>query len=212
MIFTQDLWIDTAGRQEIPGGQVMPIRRALVIHHTSGASGQSSIDGWIADGGGVCAHFVIERDGTLIQCRPANRTCGHVGGKGLSRWRDPKDTLFDGLNACTLGIELANAGSDPDALRWARKQPGFSSERARHRNGGPVKEWESYTPNQITVCFALAGVIAKRFNIDDVTGHDCVSPERRDDPGPLFPMQDLRETLGFKGLPTVWQKNGQRAD
>lgn len=210
MTISQDLWVDAAKRQEINGGQVMPIRRVLVIHHTSGATGQSSIDGWIANGGGVCAHFVIDRDATLVQVRPLNRTCGHVGGPGLSRWRDPNnaDKLYDGLNSCSIGIELANAGSDPDALRWARKQPGFVSQQARHRNGGPIKEWEAYPQAQLDLCFALSQAIFARFKLDDITGHDCVSPERRDDPGPLFPMQELRQSVGLAGLPRVWAKTG----
>lgn len=185
-----DHWIDTAKREPIAGGSRMDLRRYLIIHATCGASGESSIQSWKDGGGGVCAHFVIERDGTLIQCRPCNRTSGHAG---KSLWHDHRD-----LNSCSIGIELANAGSDDGALSWARKQPGFFSVKARHKNGGPVCEWEGYQPIQLRTLEILAKVLVERYNLDDVIGHDDVAPDRRDDPGPAFPMDVLRAVCGFK--------------
>lgn len=200
-----DFWIDTAERQPILGGSEMQVRRLLVIHFTSGATGQSSIDGWKKANDGVLAHFMIERDGRLIQCRGLNRTCGHVGGQGKSRWKDPHTGKgYDGLNSCAIGIELANAGSD-GPMQWVKRN-GFTTAPAKHRNGGPVKEWETFPQAQLATCFQLSKVLVARFNLDDLTGHDCVSPERRDDPGPLFPMADLRAHTGFAGLPVVWEK------
>ena len=67
------------------------------------------------------------------------------GHAGSSSWTDPRThRLLVGLNCYTVVIELANAESDPGALSWARKQPGFKSIRARHTNGGPEQEWECY--------------------------------------------------------------------
>ena len=204
MIITADHWLEGPGitRQHLPGGNEMSIRRALVIHFTAGATGQSSIDFWRTPAAkGACAHIVIERDGSIIQCRPFNLTCGHAG---KSRWKDPRTgILYDGLNACSIGIELANAGNDPGALSWARKQPGFASIRAKHRNGGPVSEWESYPVDQLIACTQVAQALVTRYNLDDITGHDCVAPERKDDPGPAFPMAALRAACGFPGLPAV---------
>lgn len=80
-------WLSPAIKAPIPGGAVMAIRRFLVIHFTVGASAASSIGWWRKLGNGVCAHFVIERDGTIYQTRPCNRTAGHAGS---SKWKDPK--------------------------------------------------------------------------------------------------------------------------
>ena len=199
-------WLEGVERRALPGGLPMTIRRCLVIHFTSGASGVSSIeDYWKTPAAkGACAHLVIERDGTIIQCRPFNRTCGHAG---VSRWRDPRTgTLYVGANAYAIGIELANAGSSDGALSWARKQPGFRSIHARHPNGGPVQEWEAYPAAQIAACTAVAKVLVACYQLDDITGHDCIAPERKDDPGPAFPMADLRAACGFAGLPAVHRK------
>lgn len=187
-----DHWLDTAKREPIPGGNDMPIRRFLVIHFTSGASGQSSIDFWRTPAAkGASAHIVIDRDGTVYQCRPFNKTCGHAG---KSTWKG-----FDGLNSCSIGIELANAGNDRAlARRWTK----LEMVKAKHKNGGPEEVWEAYPQAQLDSCKAVAQRICARYNLDDVVGHDDIAPNRKNDPGPAFPMQLLREACGFKGLPT----------
>ncbi len=180
----------------------MPIRRLLIIHSTAGATGKSSIDFWRTPAAkGANAHIVIERDGEIIQCRAFNRTCGHAG---VSRWKDPKTgKLYSGLNTWSIGIELANALNDDGALSWARRQPCFGSIRARHPNGGPEEEWETYPAEQYNACLEVAKLVVAKYKLDDVVAHSDVAPERRNDPGPAFTLLALRETLGFNGLPVV---------
>ena len=182
--------LDGVKRDLLPGGSSMPVRRFLVIHFTSGASGQSSINFWkTPDAKGASAHLVIDRDGTVIQCRPFNRTCGHAG---KSRWKG-----FDGLNACSIGIELANAGDNAKlAAKWS-KLPLF---KARHKNGGPVTDWEAYPEEQLTACIQVAKALVARYKLDDVIGHDDIAPDRKNDPGPAFPMGRLREACGFPAV------------
>lgn len=181
-------WLEGVKRDELPGGSSMPIRRFLVIHFTSGASGQSSINFWkTPEAKGASAHIVIERDGTVIQCRPFNKTCGHAG---KSRWKG-----FDGLNACSIGIELANAGDNAKlAAKWSK----LPLVKAKHKNGGPVQEWEAYPDAQMNVCVAVSKALVDRYKLDDVIGHDDIAPDRKNDPGPAFPMGKLRVACGFQ--------------
>jgi N-acetyl-anhydromuramyl-L-alanine amidase AmpD len=51
-----------------------------------------------------------------------------------------------------------------------------------------------------------------RYKLVDITGHDCISVENKTDPGPAFPMLELRAANGLSGLPTVWDKNGKKID
>ena len=195
MKIDEDHWATEAHTRLIPGGSPMDVRRFLVIHFTAGATGQSSIDYWKQLNNGVCAHFVIERDGTLIQCRPCNRTCGHAG---ASRWKDHKTGVtYVGLNSCSIGIELANGG-DTYPSKFSKLPP----TRARHKNGGDFELWETYPAEQLATCTALAKALVDRYHLDDVIGHDDIAPDRKNDPGPAFPMQALREACGFKGMPT----------
>lgn len=192
MNITPEHWLDAATRVPLEGGNPMGTRRFLVIHFTSGATAASSINFWKSPAAkGASAHLVIDRDGTIYQCRPFNRTCGHAG---KSRWKG-----FSGLNSCSIGIELANAGDDPNLARRWSKLPLVT---ARHKNGGPVCQWEAYTPEQLAACEAVSKALVGRYNLDDVVGHDDIAPDRKVDPGPAFPMQQLREACGFKGLPT----------
>lgn len=206
MKITANHMLDDALSALIPGGGNMPVRRLLVIHFTEGATARSSIEYWRTPKcrkDDICAHLVIDRDGEIYQCRPFNRTASHAG---ASRWRDPSTGDRRGsANTYAIGIELANAGSSPAVLSWARKQPGFASMRARHRNGGAVKEWEAYPAAQLAACTEVSRALVAHYRLDDITGHDCIAPERKEDPGPAFPMQALREACGFQGLPTVFQ-------
>jgi N-acetylmuramoyl-L-alanine amidase len=185
MTIQPDHWASPVLREEIPGGAVMSIRRFLVIHFTAGATGMSSINYWRNLRNGVCAHFVIERDGTIIQCRPCNRTCGHAG---ASSWKDPKTGItYYGLNACSIGIELANGGNAyPE--QFSSLDP-FVDSRGR--------KWESYPARQIASCERLSKVLVDRYNLDDLVGHQHIAPNRKNDPGPAFPMSALRVACGF---------------
>lgn len=177
----------------------MPVRRFLTIHFTAGATAQSSVDFWrTSQAKGANAHLVIDRDGSVIQCRPFNVTAGHAG---VSYWKDPKTgRAFSGLNSCSIGIELANAGDNSSlAKRWSK----LPLIKARHKNGGPLTEWEQYPDAQLKACIAISQALVSRYNLDDIVGHEDIAPSRKNDPGPAFPMQQLRESCGFKGLPKL---------
>lgn len=203
MIITPQHWLLTARIEPISGGASMPVRRAVVCHYTEGATAQSSVDYWRERGDGVCAHVIIDRDGTIYQCRPFNLTAGHAG---VSRWRDPTGKLYNGMNACSIGIELANAGNVASVARRFSKLPRID---AAHRNGGPVCQWEQFPQPQLVSLTYLVKALIARYNLDDITGHDCIAPERKLDPGPVFPMQQLRENCGFTGLPQVFKAGGK---
>lgn len=206
MNITSDHLLDDATLDLLPGGGAMDVRRLLIIHFTSGMTAQSSIGFWKSpEAQGASAHIIIDRDGTVFQCRAFDRTCGHAG---KSRWKDPTDGVRAGCNDFSIGIELANAG---DSVSGSVEEPkAFGKHpceagaiRAQHKNGGAVSLWENYPAAQLDACFAVAKALVERYKLDDVCGHEDIAPERKNDPGPAFPMQKLRESVGFEGLPTV---------
>jgi N-acetylmuramoyl-L-alanine amidase len=191
--------------QPLSGGKPMLIRRAVVIHFTSGATAQSSINFWKEPKSrsiDLGAHIIIDRDGTIIQCRPFNKTISHAG---VSKWIDPNtNRKFTGCNQFTIGIELANAGNDDRVIRIASQLTGYAGViTAKHRNGGPMDTWEDYSDPQYLSCLNVVKTVVKQYNLDDITGHDCIAPSRKNDPGPAFPMAKLRAECGFTGLPVV---------
>jgi N-acetylmuramoyl-L-alanine amidase len=195
MKITTDHFLDSPAviRHILPGGSPMRIRRFLVIHYTAGATAASSVDWWTKpEAKGASAHLVIDRDGTIFQCRPFDRTAGHAG---VSKWRDPKTgTLYTGLNSCSIGIELANAGDNWKlAVNWTKLPPVI----ARHKRGGPEKKWEDYPQPQLVALRQVSAGLVKRYNLDDAIGHEDIAPGRKVDPGPAFPMAQFRTYLGF---------------
>lgn len=182
----------------IPGGNTMDVRRLLVIHFTSGKTAESSIEFWRSPKAeGANAHIIIDRDGTIFQCRAFNRTAGHAG---KSSWHDPAAEIDrSGCNAFSIGIELANAGDcvEVDGTGQAHfgKFPIAAAIKARHKNGGPVTNWEVFPDAQLVSCFALSKALFDRYHLDDVRGHEDIAPKRKNDPGPAFPMDKLRAAL-----------------
>lgn len=201
MKITPQHTLDIAQQQILSGGNPMMTRRFLVIHYTAGWSAQSSVDFWKTPAArGANAHLVIDRDGSIIQCRRFNVTAGHAG---ASSWRDPKTgVLFRNLNHCSIGIELANSG-DLGANRFPPTTgSGLGGKlvpqvKLRHKNGGRLTNWEEYDPRQIDVLQDVARLLCQRYKLDDLVGHDDIAPNRKVDPGPAFPMSMLRAYCGF---------------
>lgn len=202
MKITEDHWLEGVKRQPLSGGSTMEIRRFLIIHFTSGWTAQSSVDFWkTPDANGASAHVIIDRDGSIIQCRPFNRTCGHAG---KSQWKDPSTgKLYVGLNSCSIGIELANAGDmsrNPDiypSTMGSLAGAPVPRLQARHKNGGPVTGWELYPTAQLDACEAVSKALVARYHLDDLVGHDDIAKSRKVDPGPAFPLKELRTVCGF---------------
>jgi N-acetylmuramoyl-L-alanine amidase len=196
-----DHWIDGVRKRPIAGGNLMLTRRFLVIHHTAGWGADTSIDYWMTKAArGASAHVIIDRDGTITQCRPFNRTAGHAG---FSKWVDPvTGKIYTGLNACSIGIELANCGDLDRAVYPNTCGPEFAGKDiprlfARHKYGGPITLWERYTIQQTKACEELSVALVARYHLDDLVGHDDIAPDRKVDPGPAFPMDALRHACGF---------------
>lgn len=190
-----DHWLvgDNVVKVQYPPGPAMNIRRFLVMHFTSGATAKSSIDFWHTPAAkGAEAHLVIDRDGTIYQIRAFNQSADHAG---ASVWKDPNTGLsYSRLNSCSIGIEFANAGDNSSlAKRWSK----LPLLKAKHKNGGSEQEWEQYTPEQIASGKAVSKALVERYNLDDLIGHDDIAPNRKNDPGPAFPMAEFRVFCGF---------------
>lgn len=100
----------------------------IVLHDTevAGAGAARIAQSW--KGGYVAAHFVVGRDGAIVQCVPLNKIAHHAGygdkGKnkkyGVSSKRDDmrgaksigKKYPDYGMNACSVGIEICHDGNE----------------------------------------------------------------------------------------------------
>ncbi len=160
--------------------------RYLVMHYTSGASAESSVQWFRNPAARASAHLVIGRDGSITQMVPFDRVAWHAG---RSRWEG-----LTGLNAYAIGIELDNAGRlTRNGDRWTAW---FGTEYADedvlvavHKNESAASGWHRYTSIQLDAAVEAANLIVVTYGLLDVVGHDDIAPRRKSDPGPAFPWR-----------------------
>jgi len=55
--------------------------------------------------------------------------------------------------------------------------------------------WEIYPDAQLDTVFEICKLIRAEYGIFEVLGHDEIAPDRKQDPGPAFPMDQLRNAV-----------------
>ena len=170
------------------GGKYIPIY--LIIHYTAATTEQSAIGWLISPVAQASAHLIIGRAGTITQLAPFNLITWHAG---KSSWGG-----LVGMNKHSIGIELVNAGrlskigekcicpvdkkavSDDDVLV------------AVHKNETRESLWQEYTEAQLEITQEISSLLVKTYKLTDILGHEDISPIRKSDPGPAFPMKSFR--------------------
>ncbi len=113
----------------------------------------------------VSAHYLItdERRPTVYRLVDENRRAWHAG---LGSWYG-----FTDLNTGSIGIEIVNLGRLDDG------------------------RWMPYTPEQIKTLTVLLQDLAQRHGVAprNIIGHSDLAPQRKQDPGPLFPWKELAQ-------------------
>ena len=103
-------------------------QRWIVLHDTEGEGAAINVvTWWLMTGEGVATHFVVGRDGTIVQCVPLDQIAHHAGvGNKECEERfgvadSPRDDAYGepnpypwpvgrGMNAWSVGIELVHRG------------------------------------------------------------------------------------------------------
>jgi N-acetylmuramoyl-L-alanine amidase len=174
------------------GGIIEP--KFIVIHYTAGGSAQSSIDAMARNR--LSAHLVVDRDGTTYQLVDFNRKAWHAG---KSFWRG-----YFNLNSHSVGIEVCNYGwllpQGDGTFKRPGETPVFSGNQVHvgdHKNGWPRGYgWELYMDEQIGRVSDLCGALLDYYpSIKGIVGHDEIAPDRKQDPGPAFPIDSLRSRM-----------------
>jgi N-acetylmuramoyl-L-alanine amidase len=64
--------------------------------------------------------------------------------------------------------------------------------RARHKFGGRHKAWHAYPYVQVEAAIEVICALVLTYGPMEILGHDDISPMRKWDPGPAFPMELVR--------------------
>lgn len=164
----------------------------IVIHYTAGRSHQSSVTTLSTPSSKASAHLVIGRDEKITQLIPFDTIAWHAG-----------QSSFEGrvgFNQYSIGIEIDNAGllikAGDKYLSWFGKEyPESEVIQAIHRNESVERNWHRYTEWQIEKCQEICELLIAKYNIKAILGHEEISPKRKIDPGPAFPLDKFREKI-----------------
>ncbi|QAX29285.1 N-acetylmuramoyl-L-alanine amidase [Leisingera sp. NJS204] len=168
----------------------------VILHDTASRIEKGNAARYLQDNGAkVSVQFVIERDGHIEQQVPVNRKASHAG-KSEYHGRE-------WCNGFSIGIEMVNPGrmtraSEQSARTWFGQkfsilEYGIEEAETPHHGHGL---WMPYTEEQIA---ALVGLLQTLFSsiptLEDMTTHWYVSPGRKVDTNPLFPLEHIRSLI-----------------
>ncbi len=168
---------------------------SIIIHYTAGSSAVSSAQHLAKTGVGASAHLVIGQKGEIYQVAPFNIQTWHAGESeyGGRKW----------YNRYSIGIEIDNAGPctkvGSQYKTWFGKL--YNEEDvilAANRNSKQLKYWKTYTEEQIATVTAICDALKTIYpSIKEILGHEEISPGRKEDPGPAFPLDRMRNQILF---------------
>jgi N-acetylmuramoyl-L-alanine amidase len=178
------------------GGVITP--EVVVLHDTAGNLNKGNSAQYLRTApNGVSVHFVVERDGTIEQQVPVNRRAGHAGRSSYHGTHN--------VNGFSIGIEIVNPGkmtsSDGRVAKpWfgtAYDVAEFNIQRVSTKEHGDGW-WMPYTEAQIEAVRALLRVLFDGVpSLKDIVAHWYISPGRKTDTNPLFPLDQIKSlTLG----------------
>ncbi|NIZ13925.1 N-acetylmuramoyl-L-alanine amidase [Phaeobacter sp. HF9A] len=176
------------------GGKITP--ELVVLHDTASSLQEGSAADYLQDNDTkVSVHFVIELNGKLRQLVPINRRANHAG---ASSYHGRK-----GCNQFSIGIELVNPGkmraAGENGVTWfgstVENGHPYSIEIAETPEHGRGM-WMHYPEAQLdTLLWLLRLLFSEVQTLRDIRPHWYVSPGRKVDTNPLFPLDHVRSYI-----------------
>ncbi len=171
----------------------------IIIHYTAGNSLNVAVNTLKNPRVKASAHIVIGREGEIVQMADFNIITWHAGNSG---YKFP-DFVRTSFNKYSIGIEICNDGflvkTNSKFYNWYKKE--VSKEfvfEGKHRNYPITKSvyWHTFTEKQIEVVSDICKLLMKEYpSIKYILGHEEIAPGRKTDPGPAFPLDELREKM-----------------
>ncbi|MHA7777445.1 N-acetylmuramoyl-L-alanine amidase [Roseibium sp. M-1] len=133
----------------------------VVLHYTGMPTAEEALQRLCDPRSEVSAHYLVDENGSILQCVPEARRAWHAG---RSFWKGETD-----INSRSIGIEIVNPG---------------------HEHG-----YRPFPETQVAAVIALVRDVCLRHGIHPwmVLAHSDIAPDRKEDPGELFPWDRLAE-------------------
>ena len=176
------------------GGVITP--EVVVLHDTAGPLDAGSSRDYLRENDQkVSVHFVLERDGGIEQQVRVGHRANHAGRSNYHG--------RSGVNDFSVGIEIVNPGrmtrfSATEAQAWYGRRFDIEEhgiqeiETPQHGRG----LWMPYTEVQLTsLRHLLRNLFESVPTLTDITTHWYISPGRKVDTNPLFPLEHMRSLI-----------------
>lgn len=142
---------------------------AIVIHYTGSLNLDGTVGWFLNPDSRVSAHYVIGRDGKLVQMVNDEDVAWHAGRSAMRPELEDRDPKKEGnVNAFSIGIELVGTADS------------------------------GFTDRQLASLYDLLGILVARYRVtpERVVGHLHIAPGRKIDPDGYdhqFPWQRTRQ-------------------
>lgn len=178
-------------------GSISP--ELIIIHDTASGLNDAGPISWLCNPQAkASAHFVVGRRGEITQLVPTNVKAWHAG-KSSYRGRS-------NVNNFSIGIEIVNPGwlTSKDNGRTGTFSRGSPTWDAKKYGIYQVTDdahpgryyWMSYTQEQILAVIEICRALYAAYpRIDDIQPHWYISPGRKVDTNPLYPLDSLRKEV-----------------
>lgn len=188
--------------------------KAIIVHDTAGRLGAKGAISWLRNPAAkASAHLVIDRNGNVTQLVPFNRIAWHAGKSRLKI----KGKNYSGLNRHSIGIENDNPGALKSISKGTYKSwfgetyfdVHYPIEKVKSKFHGRHQYWMDYTPEQIEANKEIIAILCHTYNTTEIHPHWKISPGRKVDTNPLYPLQKIREHVSGraeKDLPVISSK------
>jgi N-acetyl-anhydromuramyl-L-alanine amidase AmpD len=176
------------------GGALRP--EFIVLHDTASGLNDGGPISWLTNPASkVSAHVVIGRDGKITQLVPFDVKAWHAG-----------QSVWNGrplLNGFSIGIEIVNPGKLQKVADGVykgvgvydtNKDPSLKIERMKTNAHGDGY-WLAYSDAQVRAVTDLCKALAAVYPISEILTHWLISPGRKVDTNPLFPLNQVREAV-----------------
>lgn len=116
----------------VHGDKPAKYQKYIVMHDTEGEGDASGVvNYWAGNGAGVASHFIVNKDGSIVQCVPLDKITHHAGYGDAGHndqygiEEDGRDDMVGsvpigdwapdyGMNAWSIGIEMVHVGGSGD--------------------------------------------------------------------------------------------------
>lgn len=182
---------------------------AIIYHFTAGPKLEGTVQYFKNNSEQVSAHYVIGKDGRIVQMVPLDRASHHAGNSVLAGKK--------GVNAFSIGIEIVNWGAllkkgqtykDRNKQRQRCLHEFCTHQGSKYIGQTPIlaqkQYWEPFTDAQYEALIRLTRyLLSVAPTITHITGHEDIALPlgRKNDPGAAFDWNRIRTALqpAFRG-------------